>query len=49
MINHAEAEVLLDELALQVGPGAMGDYIANTRAMIDIHLADSEDLLATFY
>jgi predicted outer membrane protein len=49
VINHAEAQVLLDELAVQVGAGAMGDYIAGTRDMIDLHLAHSESLLATFY
>ena len=49
VINHAEAQILLDELFLQVGPGAMGDYIANTSAMIDLHLEESSDLLATFY
>jgi predicted outer membrane protein len=49
VINHAEAQVLLDELAVQVGPGAMGDYIANTRDMVDDHLARASDLLATFY
>jgi predicted outer membrane protein len=49
VINHAEAQVLLDELALQVGPGAMGDYIANTRAMIDAHLSDATDLYNSFF
>jgi predicted outer membrane protein len=49
VIQHAEAQVLLDELAAQVGPGAMGDYIANTQDMIDEHLAISTDLLQTFF
>jgi predicted outer membrane protein len=49
VINHAEAQILLDELAGQVGPGAMGDYIAATRHMIDVHLDESTDLLGTFY
>ena len=49
VINHAEAQVLLDELSVQVGPGAMGDYIANTSNMIDDHLARSSSLLETFY
>lgn len=49
VIQHAEAQVLLDELAAQVGPGAMGDYIANTQNMIDEHLAISTDLLQTFF
>ena len=48
VINHAEAQVLLDELAVQVGPGAMGDYIADTRVMIDDHLAIAIDLLDDF-
>lgn len=49
VIQHAEAQELLDELADEVGPGAMGDYIANTRNMIDEHLALSSDLLQTFF
>ncbi len=49
VINHAEAQTLLDELAAQVGPGAMGDYIANTHDVIDEHLALSTDLLQTFF
>ena len=49
VINHAEALVLLDELAFQVGPGAMGDYISDTRAMMDDHLTRGEDLLETFF
>ncbi len=49
VINHAEALVLLDELAVQVGPGAMGDYIADTKVMMNDHLALSQSLLATFF
>lgn len=49
VINHAEALVLLDELAAQAGPGAMGDYIANTRVMMNDHLAFAQGLLATFF
>lgn len=49
VLNHAEALVLLDELAVQVGPGAMGDYIADTRVMIEDHLALSQSLLETFF
>ncbi len=49
VIQHAAALVLLDELALQVGPGEMGDFIAETSIMIDAHLAEAEDLLATFF
>ena len=49
VMNHAEAQVLLDELALQVGPGAMGDYIASTQSLIDLHLAESMSLLETYY
>ena len=48
VINHAEALVLLDELALQVGPGAMGDYIADTRVMIEDHLDLASDLMGDF-
>ncbi len=46
---HAAAQIMLDELYTQVGPGAMGDYILDTQDMIDAHLAVSADLLATFY
>jgi len=49
VINHAQAQVLLDELAAQVGPGAMGDYIADTQVMIDDHLAIATDLLDDFF
>lgn len=49
VLNHAESLPLLDELAAQVGPGAMGDYIANTRVMMNDHLAISQGLLATFF
>lgn len=49
VIQHAAALVVLDELALQVGPGEMGDFIAETSIMIDAHLAEAEDLLATFF
>lgn len=47
--THAEAQVLLDQLSTIVGPGEMGDYIANTSAMVDTHLARATDLLRTFY
>lgn len=49
VINHAEALVLLDELAIQVGPGAMGDYIADTRVMVQDHLDIASDLLDDFF
>jgi predicted outer membrane protein len=49
VINHAEAQVLLDELEVQVGDGAMGDYILNTRAMVEDHFDRSSDLLETYY
>lgn len=49
VINHAEAQVLLDELALQVGPGVMGDHILDTQAMVDLHFQEATDLLDTFY
>jgi hypothetical protein len=47
--QHASALVLLDELAVQVGPGAMGDYIAATKLEELSHLAEGEDLLDDFY
>jgi predicted outer membrane protein len=47
--QHSAALVILDELAAQVGPGAMGDYIADTRAMVDAHLGEGEFLLDDFY
>ena len=45
---HAAAQVMLDELYSFVGPGEMGDFILDTQDMIDVHLAVSKDLLATF-
>jgi predicted outer membrane protein len=49
VINHAEAQVLLDELEAQVGAGAMGDYIADTRVMVEDHFDEASALLETFY
>ncbi|HEY5945255.1 MAG TPA: DUF4142 domain-containing protein [Kofleriaceae bacterium] len=49
VINHAEARVVLDELAVQVGDGEMGDFIANTRDMVDEHLDRAEAMLETYY
>jgi hypothetical protein len=49
VLNHAQALVLLDELQAQVGPGVMGDYIADTRVMMNDHLALSQSLMATFF
>jgi len=49
VIMHAGALVLLDELSAQVGPGIMGDFIADTRATVDMHLAEAQDILATFF
>jgi hypothetical protein len=46
---HAAAQIMLDELYTQVGPGEMGDFILDTQDMIDAHLAVSADLLASFY
>ena len=49
VINHAEARVLLDELAVQVGPGPMGDYIDDLSFMVDVHYDEASALLDTFY
>src|SRR5690606_4983385 len=49
VIQHAAALVLLDELALQVGPGEMRDFISNTATIVDSHLAEAESILETFY
>jgi predicted outer membrane protein len=49
VIQHAQALVLLDELQIQVGPGEMGTFIDNTRAMVEAHLDHGEVLLDTFY
>lgn len=49
VIDHASAQVLLDELYAIVGAGAMGDYILATMDMIDAHLAHGEALLETYY
>jgi hypothetical protein len=49
VINHAAALVLLDQLFVVIGPGDMGDFILDTQDLVDIHLAEAESLLATFY
>jgi predicted outer membrane protein len=49
VMEHAEALVVLDELAAQVGPGAMGDFIASSRVMVQDHLDQAEALLDTFF
>lgn len=46
---HAEAQIILDELANLVGTGDMGVYIADTRLMINDHLARASAILDTFY
>jgi hypothetical protein len=46
---HTAAQVMLDELYTQVGPGEMGDYILDTQDMVDAHLAISTDLMASFF
>jgi hypothetical protein len=46
---HATARVVVDELDTMVESGPMVDYIANTRRMIDQHLARAEALLNSFY
>jgi len=46
---HAEAQVVLAQLADFVGGGAMGDYVAEARVMVDEHLARATTLLSTFY
>ncbi len=49
VINHASAQVLLDQLYDVVGPGEMGNFILDMRTMTDVHLADAENILSTFY
>jgi predicted outer membrane protein len=49
VIMHAQALVLLDELYLILGDGEMGDFILDTQDMMDLHLAEAEALLATYY
>ncbi|HSD91062.1 MAG TPA: DUF4142 domain-containing protein [Kofleriaceae bacterium] len=49
VLSHAEAQVLLDQLASIVGPGEMGDYIASASAKVDAHLSRATNLLAGFY
>jgi predicted outer membrane protein len=46
---HASAQVVLDQLADLVGPGVMGDQIANTHAMVDDHMDRATALLDSFY
>jgi urease accessory protein UreE len=36
-------------VAIQVGPGAMGDFIADTRVMIQDHLDRASNLLDDFF
>jgi predicted outer membrane protein len=49
VINHAEAQVLLDELQAQVGDGAMSEYISNTRVMVEDHFDHASAILDTYY
>jgi hypothetical protein len=49
VISHAEAQVLLYELADLVGPSAIGDYIENAKGTLAVHFAESSALLDTFY
>jgi predicted outer membrane protein len=49
VIMHAQALVVLDELYGLVGDGEMGEFILDTRDMVDAHLARGEDLLSTYY
>jgi hypothetical protein len=49
VLQHAETLVILDELAAQVGPGALGDYIADTQVLEEAHLSEGENLLDDFY
>lgn len=49
VIRLAESGVLLDQLAIEVGPGAMFDYIADLRRLLDQYLATAIDDLADFY
>lgn len=46
---HAAAQVLLSQLRDMVTDDEMGAFIDDTRVMIDDHLAQGEDLLATFF
>ena len=49
VINHAAAQVLLDQLYEVIGPGDMGDFILDSIDVNDLHLAEAEVLLSTFY
>jgi predicted outer membrane protein len=49
VINHAQALVMLDELEIQVGPGAMADHIEITRELVDVHLEHAQRMLDTWY
>lgn len=46
---HAGAQLILDQVAALVGPGAMGDYVIASRVRTDEELARASALLATFY
>lgn len=49
VIMHAQAQVLLDELFAIAGDGEMGNFILDMQDVIDLHLAEGEALLATFF
>ena len=49
VVRLTETLVLLDQLAVSVGPGAMADHIAATHAMIEPNLDEAIDLLEDFY
>ncbi len=49
VVRLTESLVLLDELAIRLGPGAMADYIARTHATIESNLAEAVDELEDFY
>lgn len=49
VVLHTETIVLLEQLALMVGPGAMASYISDTRIVMETNLATAIDLLYDFY
>jgi hypothetical protein len=49
VLRLTESLVLLDQLAVSVGPGAMADYIDATRATMEPNLAEAIDQLEDFY
>ena len=49
VLNLAAAQIMLQELSLQVGPGAMNDYIVTSQNLVDDQLDDATMLMNSFF